>query len=113
LTIPSSPVYTRSPSGTPYSDAKNTWVFNRAYQVLRRYQLVELALGGIFAENKDNTPPQQNDFIVTTISATYDSFQPISAGGPDVLEYNHKSIGNPDPVGSLVIQKIHIAEPIQ
>jgi pimeloyl-ACP methyl ester carboxylesterase len=99
--------------GTPFSDLVNTLVFNGAYQSMRRFQMVQLALGGILADNVDNTQPQQNDFVVTTASATYNSFQPISSGGSDVLKYNHKSVGNPDPVGMLVIQKIHLAEPIQ
>jgi hypothetical protein len=63
----------------------------------------------IIVDNVQNSTPAQSDFAVTTANATYDRFQPI---GSDVLKYNHKSVGNPDPVGNLVIQKIHNAEPI-
>jgi hypothetical protein len=56
----------------------SNFIFNGAEQATRRYQTVQLALGGIFVQKVRNTPPAQNDFAVTTASATYDSFQPIS-----------------------------------
>ena len=99
--------------GVALPDVVNTFIFNSAYQSMRRYQRVQLALGGIIADNVQNTPPAQNDFAVTTASASYNAFQPISANGSEVLKYNHSSVGNPDPVGNLVIQKIHTAEPIE